>query len=94
MTAKAQELALDVDFETARAIHRIVRAMHDGECPNCHRLFDSPAMRVSVNPTRDLICPLCAFRITAEEQLEAMNTFAPVMERNLTVFEEWRKQRP
>lgn len=90
MSQFAREQNLDVDFETARALHRVVRGMHDGECPKCHRLFDSPAMRKSVNPTRDLICPLCGFRITAGEQEAAIQAFGPVMEKNLQVFEDWR----
>lgn len=37
--------ALDVDhFERVRSLHRVVRAMHDGECPKCHTLHDSRKM--------------------------------------------------
>lgn len=39
------EHALDVDhFEKVRSLHRVVRAMHDGECPKCHTLHDSREM--------------------------------------------------
>lgn len=31
-------LCLDVKDDEARALHRIVRAMHDGHCPSCGHL--------------------------------------------------------
>jgi hypothetical protein len=45
MSDYATEHVLDVDFEVARSLHRVVRAMHDGECPKCNRLFESYQMR-------------------------------------------------
>lgn len=89
-SAYAVEHGLDVDFETARSIHRIVRAMHDGECPKCHTLFESRHM---VSLSGDEVCPACGFTITHEESQAAMQTFAPVMERCLKVFERWRSSR-
>jgi DNA-directed RNA polymerase subunit RPC12/RpoP len=93
MSEKAQALHLDVDFETARALHRVVRAMHDGECPKCHRLFESYQMRRD-HASKDaphynvaMRCPYCGFTITATESDAAIATFAPVMDRNL---ETWR----
>jgi hypothetical protein len=94
-------LYLDVDFETARALHRVVRAMHDGECPSCHCLFESPAMRrdrlrlldgsyQTTPASMSMICPHCAFKISAEESQAAIAAFAPVMDRNLAIFEQWR----
>lgn len=41
MSNKAAELALDVSAEDARALHRVVRAMHDGHCPKCGHLGPS-----------------------------------------------------
>jgi hypothetical protein len=35
---------LNLDHDEARALHRIVRAMHDGECPNCHSIHDAREM--------------------------------------------------
>jgi hypothetical protein len=89
---------LNSDHDTARAVHRIVRAMHDGECPKCHKLHDSTAMRRLVRSHRgDVInvignwtCPACGFFITPEESEAAMQHFAPFMEANLKVFEQWR----
>lgn len=92
----AREHALDVEFEQARAVHRVVRAMHDGECPKCHRLFESKEMVWAPgnagNPNSAHKCPnrQCGFTISKEEMQAAINLFAPVMEKNLEVFEEWR----
>lgn len=104
MSEYAKTHALDVDdFEVARSIHRVVRAMHDGECPKCHTLHSSDAMqsvRVANNRSpndgyakfaTDLRCPSCGFTITDKEKQAAINKFATVMDRNLEVFEEWRK---
>lgn len=98
------KLYLDVDFETARSLHRVVRAMHDGECPKCHTIHSSDAMQqVRVKNNRspndgyakfaiDLRCPACGFIITDEEKQAAITTFAPVMEKNLEVFDQWRQK--
>lgn len=82
------ELVLDLSYEEKRALHRIVRAMHDGECPKCHGLY--PSMR---QENGDEVCPNCKFTITKEEVDAAMMEFAEIMERNLEVFEGWRKKR-
>lgn len=43
---KHMNLNSDVEpHDVARALHRVVRAMHDGECPQCHSIFSSGAMR-------------------------------------------------
>lgn len=91
----AENHFLDVDdFEVARSIHRVVRAMHDGECPRCHQLCESMNMRTRRADGQaegfDMQCPGCGFKITAAEQHAAMLTFGPVMEKNLEVFERWR----
>lgn len=36
-------------------------------------------------------CPACGFKISAGEAENAIAAFAPVMERNLAVFETWRR---
>jgi hypothetical protein len=98
MSEFSKEQVLDIDFETARALHRVVRGMHDGECPSCHGLVESHNMR---QPRRaddqqvgnfDLKCPGCGFTITAKEQDAAIRAFGPVMEKNLAIFQEWRRQ--
>ena len=96
----SSEHFLDVDFETARSLHRIVRAMHDGECPSCHRLFqpnsvvsEKGSYSFASDPKEDKKCPNCGFTITRDEIDAALGQFAPVMEKNLQVFEQWRRQR-
>jgi RNase P subunit RPR2 len=97
MGEHADKHFLDVDdFEVARSVHRIVRAMHDGECPKCHALTESQNMRPRRYDNQaslfDMRCLGCSFTITAAEQHAAMLAFGPVMERNLEVFESWRSQ--
>lgn len=88
------KLALDTDVDTARAVHRVVRAMHDGECPRCHILFKSSSMLISDRSLSaiggDEMCPKCGFMITRSEQQAAIDLFGPIMDRNLDVFEAWR----
>lgn len=94
-----KNLELDVDTsELTRAIHRIVRGMHDGECPKCHRLFESTAMVWSQeygkgNPHNSHKCPHCGFSITHDEMQEAIALFGPLMEHSLELFELWRAGR-
>lgn len=87
----AHQHALDVDYEQARAVHRVVRALHDGECPKCHILHDS-RLTGSSSGGNDY-CPHCGFMISAEEKEAAMKLFAPIMEKNLEIFEKWRASR-
>lgn len=81
----------DVDTaERARALHRVVRAMHDGECPSCHQLWTSEQVRAPNGDGHE--CPGCGFVISAEESREALKEFAVFMDRNLDIFEHWRKR--
>lgn len=90
---------LNLDTDEARALHRIVRAMHDGECPKCHAIHPSDKMVETVfKPFEGYrrvgwACPSCCFTITAEEAADVFRIFAPFMERNLAVFEKWRESR-
>ena len=91
-----QTTTLNLDHDEARALHRIVRAMHDGECPCCHNVHPSELMtwldRAGPN-IRGWKCPTCTFSVTKEEADAVFEIFAPFMERNLAVFEKWRKAR-
>ena len=51
-----EHLNLDVSAEEARALHRIVRAMHDGHCPNCGGIHDSKEMRTVDGKMVELPC--------------------------------------
>lgn len=88
----AENGSLNLDHDEARSVHRIVRAMHDGECPKCHEIHDSRAMARHTLMGKPIgwTCPSCRFSITAEESDAALKLFAPFMERNLAVFEKWR----
>lgn len=90
-------LALDVDAsETSRAVHRVVRAMNDGECPRCHNLSVDNAMRrqVGLNGARfNLVCPICSFAISADDIDAAIKQFGGIMDENLSVFNIWRETR-
>lgn len=76
--------------EKARALHRVVRAMHDGNCPKCGSLFDAQEMR-DASETSGLGwgCPMCGFQIDESDAELAMRAFRPYMQANLAVFEEW-----
>ena len=80
------ELNLDVSAEHARALHRIVRAMHDGHCPQCGWLGNAELFEAGDNH----LCPMCKFKITGEESRAALKAFRPYLKRSLEVFEAWR----
>lgn len=84
----AEELQLDVSAEHARALHRIVRAMHDGHCPKCGHLGGAEEFRdYSTFCHR---CPVCEFYITSVQAEAAFKAFQPHLRRSLEVFESWR----
>lgn len=68
----------------ARALHRVVRAMHDGNCPNCGGLFVADLMRNDNND--DMECPECKFKILDDDAEAALAEFAPYMKANLDEF--------
>lgn len=84
--------SLNLDHDEARALHRIVRAMHDGECPKCHKVHSSTLMRHTAS-FEGWKCPDCGFFVSDEEAADVLQIFAPFMERNLAVFEKWRAER-
>ena len=98
---------LNLDRDEARALHRIVRAMHDGECPKCHAVHPSERMRYRLQGFTDengnhypfatresgWQCPSCRFKVTQDEADAVLKIFAPFMERNLAIFEQWRSER-
>lgn len=84
----------DVQVDRARSLHRVVRALHDGNCPRCGFLFPSEdaIIEAQLNGIIGEQCPKCGFHITASEAAVAMAQFRPVMEKNLQVFEKWREE--
>lgn len=87
--SESKELAMDVTVERARALHRIVRAMHDGHCPACGCLDDASAFREGYRHK----CPNCGFTVSVTEAQAALKEFQPLLQKSLAVFEEWRASR-
>lgn len=92
---------LNLDHDEARAIHRVIRAMHDGECPKCHRIHDAGLMLWVTDALGGderferpgWKCPSCDFSITHDEARDGLQRFATFMDRNLAIFEAWRESR-
>ena len=99
--AVSQELALDVTAEEARALHRVVRAMHDGHCPKCGHLgsadeFYYPALtRLDPATVKEghHMCPKCAFVVTDAEAAAALQQFQPYLIKSVEIFDCWRTTR-
>lgn len=98
------ELALDVSAEEARALHRVIRAMHDGHCPKCGRIHPSDMMvrwwyaNGSTTPSgpsdegsRVWQCPSCFFKVTENEAEAALKAFQPHLSKSVQIFERWRE---
>jgi len=101
MTNESKEttpLALDVSLERARALHRVWRALNDGDCPKCHKYHPASEMiryhKIVNDPTFKAIeCPSCGFHVT-ENEIEAIEKmFAPAMDAAVAIFIEWRIRR-
>jgi hypothetical protein len=83
----AEDCNLDVERgERARALHRVVRAMHDGHCPNCGCLASADRF----DDGHQHRCPDCHFAITREQAEAALQEFRPFLQKSLEVFEDWR----
>ena len=102
--SEAQRLVLDVSAEYARALHRIVRSMHDGHCPTCG--FLGPAedfWELNGNKGHQIRwesvqyanheCPACGFMVTYEEGRDALAAFRPHLQDSVAIFEKWRQSR-
>lgn len=96
------QLNSDVSSDTARALHRVVRAMHDGNCPECGHLGPADAFHgyCRLEPDENdkeiaviekHVCPVCGFTITAEEAQAALAKFQEYMAANCRVFKQWRE---
>ena len=84
-------VALDVSLERARALHRVWRAMNDGDCPKCH--VNCTAQGVRRNRHGDMECPYCGFVVLGEEVTSIEREFAPAMDAAVAIFEQWRASR-
>ena len=80
-------LALDVSLEQARALHRVWRALNDGDCPNCHKFHAA----TEIHRTSDAItCPSCWFHVKKTEIEAIEKMFAPAMNAAVAIFNKWR----
>lgn len=77
---------VDVSPEEARVLHRVVRSIHDGNCPNCGIVLPAERMKRGFGWE----CPECRWGLTNFEAAEAMKAFHPVMQQNVATFETWR----
>lgn len=88
------DLNLDVDPGVrARALHRVVRAMHDGHCPKCGHLgpsdqFIRPKAGWGIE-SAEHICPKCGFSISDSEASAALAEFLPYLGESVKIFEEY-----
>lgn len=90
MSNEQPQLALDVSLEKARALHRVWRALNDGDCPKCHRFH--AATEIVRMPYR-IACPSCDFFVKKSEIELIEKMFAPAMDAAVAIFEEWRAGR-
>lgn len=89
--SRAAELQLDVSAEEARALHRVVRAMHDGHCPSCGYLDDAAKFVVDRETEAERhSCPRCLFHIFRHEAELALAEFRPYLGRSVAIFDAWR----
>ena len=86
---KHEPIALDVSLEKARALHRVWRALNDGDCPKCHTFHAATKI---VRHEHGIACPTCCFCILRSEIEETEIMFAPAMDAAVAIFEDWRKQ--
>jgi len=91
-------LNLDVSGEHARALHRVVRAMHDGHCPKCghlgpaeHFWVDEKSHPSCAEDEGRHECPACHFVVTETEARAALMAFHPYLNKSVEVFERWRQ---
>ena len=80
-------VALDVSLEKARALHRVWRALNDGDCPKCH---EWPSWVESNSDNGFIQCRKCGFYVTGDEVVSMQKLFAPAMDSAVAIFEDWR----
>jgi hypothetical protein len=88
--SECTRLSLDLSAEHARALHRIVRSMHDGHCPKCSYLGTSDSFYPPVRSGGMHQCPRCQFTVTDYEAESALEAFRPYLQASVELFENWR----
>ena len=86
-----KSLSLDVSLEKVRALHRVWRALNDGDCPKCHKFHAATDIirRTGVGAP-NIQCPSCKFYIFMSEIEYIERMFAPAMDAAVAIFEDWR----
>jgi endogenous inhibitor of DNA gyrase (YacG/DUF329 family) len=94
MSQIAVDCNLDSDAaDRARALHRVVRAMHDGHCPRCGHLSDAGEFIVDRNTQAERhSCPSCGFHIFRHESEAALAEFRPFLNKSVDIFNKWRAE--
>lgn len=94
-------LQLDADpgFK-ARALHRVVRSMHDGHCPKCGYLNASEVFYIPAGyrgggalMEGKHFCPNCGFTVFDSEADAALAEFLPYLKKSVDIFEKWQRER-
>jgi hypothetical protein len=83
-------VALDVSLEVPRALHRVWRALNDGDCPKCHNFHAATQIN---RDSMGIMCPSCGFTVTLDEIEAIEKLFAPAMDAAVKIFESWSKER-
>jgi hypothetical protein len=96
----AASLSLDVSLEKARALHRVWRALNDGDCPKCHaHVAATDVIRHSglhireIEFNQSIECPMCHFSVSGDEISDIEKMFAPAMDAAVKIFEDWQIER-
>lgn len=90
------DLHLDIELDQARALHRVWRALNDGDCPKCHKAVAATDVIRPQNKDGVWIkCPnpSCGFLVMGKEVEEIERVFAPAMDAAVAIFEKWRTSR-
>lgn len=85
--AAGPPLALDISLEQARALHRVWRALNDGDCPKCHKFHAATEI---IRNWAAITCPSCWFHVKRAEIAAIEEMFAPAMDAAVAIFNQWR----
>lgn len=91
------EQALDVDFEQLRVLHRVVRAMHDGECLQCSangkgRLRSPSELQAPAFPNYThlaFLCDVCGLQITKDQVNVSLRHWQRIAGNNMAVWNQF-----
>jgi|SRR5882724_337306 len=96
-TAATMQHAVDMSIEKFWVLHRVIRAMHDGECLQCSANGNGSLRSPSElqPPAFDewrhvaFMCPSCGFQITKDQVSMAFTHWRTVAARNMTAWHEF-----